>query len=657
MKLALERVLVTTILALTVFAAAWAVPKELAAQAKTPGRPLARRILADNDIEDIARLEQLEDQRQLDTVELARILASPHPEVRRRAAITIGRIADKRGISVLRARPLDSDTAVAAAVVFAVGQLRDSMTVSWFDSLLIDSHTPPTAATEAAVALGKIKTAGARAVLARYLTRAAATPGSNPTIAEALLSIGRSTARGDLSSIIRWTQSPSEELRWRAVWALFRPRDPAAVSTLMSMSKDSSALVRSWAVRGLGKAQADSASAAVNAEARVLALTRDGDRRVRTEAIRTLATYADSAAIAALRRALGSSDAWISVSAAEGLGRLRSAATIRDLVNAGTPKHGCWLRVVAMQSLSAFAPHEALSVAAELSVDSAASCRSAGLQLVMRDSTRPLVQRRADIASPDPVVRLAALRAMPPWADTSDLSPLLDAYEKSQDDPSPAVASAAASVIAAIQRRYGVGTSVFFDRFTAPSNANLRRDVERAFRPVTRQVWPSRPAPAPRTLADYRAIVERWVVPDYDGRPRPVARWETTRGAIVLELYSGDAPLAVDDFVKSVESGRVVGTEFSRVVPDFVDQQAPIVGGSVLRDEVNRHRLTRGNLAWATAGLDTGTPGYTLDHTPQPHNEGDFTSVGRVTRGMDVVDRLEVGDRVTAARMLTGGSP
>ncbi len=184
----------------------------------------------------------------------------------------------------------------------------------------------------------------------------------------------------------------------------------------------------------------------------------------------------------------------------------------------------------------------------------------------------------------------------------------------------------------------------------------LRRDVERSFRAVTRQVWPSVPGTV-RTLADYRAIVERWVVPDYDGKPKPVSRWETSRGTIELELYPGDAPLAVEDFVKTIESGTIVGTEFTRVVADFVDQQAPIRGGVVLRDEVNRHRLTRANLAWATSGLDTGTPGYTLNHTPQPHNEGDFTSLGHVTRGMDVVDRIELGDRVTGARMLAPAAP
>ena len=38
--------------------------------------------------------------------------------------------------------------------------------------------------------------------------------------------------------------------------------------------------------------------------------------------------------------------------------------------------------------------------------------------------------------------------------------------------------------------------------------------------------------------------------------------------------------------------------------------------------------------------------------TPQPHNEGDFTALGRVIRGMDAVDQLELGEAITAARMV-----
>jgi peptidylprolyl isomerase len=154
-----------------------------------------------------------------------------------------------------------------------------------------------------------------------------------------------------------------------------------------------------------------------------------------------------------------------------------------------------------------------------------------------------------------------------------------------------------------------------------------------------------------RTDADYRRIVEAWIVPDYNGQPKPRAIWETTRGAIELELNPDDAPMGVEYFMQSIRSGDVVGTEFSRIVPNFVDQQQAIRNAPTLRDEVNLRGLNRGTLAWASAGLDTGRPGYTLGITPQPHNEGDFTALGRVVSGMDVVDHMEWGDRITAARI------
>jgi peptidylprolyl isomerase len=154
-----------------------------------------------------------------------------------------------------------------------------------------------------------------------------------------------------------------------------------------------------------------------------------------------------------------------------------------------------------------------------------------------------------------------------------------------------------------------------------------------------------------RTLADYRAIVEQWVVPEYRGARRPRTIWETSRGTIEIELNPGEAPLAVDNLVRNVESGDIIGTEFGRVVPNFVAQQQGIRNAARLRDEVNQLGLLRGTLSWASSGLDTGRPGYTLGNTPQPHNEGDFTALGRVVSGMDAVDRLELGDAVTAARI------
>lgn len=511
---------------------------------------------------DIARLLLLEDVRRFDSLELSRALESKHPEVRRRAMLAVARINDKRGVALLRTRPLDADTALAATMVFAVGQLRDTLTIAWFDSLLSNPRTAPTVATEAACALGKIKTAAARAVLARYLTNATAGPRTRDAIGEALLAIGRSNARGDIAPIVKWTSSPDEEIRWRATWAIFRPRDPAALGELLRLSDDRSGHVRSWAVRGLVKSQADSASVGERAEAKLLAALRDTDRRVRTEAIRALGSYSDSLALAALTNGLSSADSWISVSAAEGLGRSRLTSVVPALVAATDATRPCALRATAIRQLQPFANAEARTAASALARDTVPYCQNLAAQ-ILRDTVNT--------------------------------------------------------------GRGGGG------------GGRGRQPQQLVERP----------------MSEYRAIVERWIVPAYNGKPLPRAKMQTVRGDIELELYAGDAPLAMDAMTRILDGGNIVGSEFSRVVPDFVDQEATIRDAAVQRDEVNRHRLTRGNLAWASAGLDTGRPGYTLNHTPQPHNEGDFTSLGRVIRGQDVVDRIELGDRILGLQMIT----
>jgi HEAT repeat protein/cyclophilin family peptidyl-prolyl cis-trans isomerase len=528
-----------------------------AAAAQTRQRPP----LDSNAIASIAGLLLLEDTRTIDSVMLARALNAPHPEVKRRGLTAIAHINDKRGIPLLQAFSPGTDTALAATQVFAVGHLRDTLTIPWLDSLLSNPRTPPTARTEAASALGKIKTAQAREALARFLSTVSSSATTDETIGEALLAIGRSTARGDLSPIIRWTNSANEEIRWRAAWALFRPRDPAAVARLIELSNDPASHVRSWAVRGLQKAQADSAGVAVAAEARLFAAMRDPDVAVRTEAMRALATYTDSAATAVLVSGLRESQSWLAVTAAEGLARARATWTVPALLEA-TKSTSCALRVTAMRTLLAFDTASARAAARDVATDAVPYCHNAAAA-VLRD-TLPGAGRGGG-------------------------------------------------------RGGGRG---------------------------------ARPPLVARPIEEYRAIVERWIVPAYEGKPLPRARWETPRGAIELELYAGDAPLAMDAFVRIMEAGTIVGSEFSRVVPDFVDQMATIRDAALQRDEVNRHRLTRGNLSWASAGLDTGRPGYTLNHTPQPHNEGDFTSLGRVVAGQDMVDRIQLGDRITAAAMV-----
>ena len=568
---------------------ALAVTAGLAAQSARPR-------LAPADIDDISRLLMLEDTRQFDRDALSRIIRSSHPEVRRRAALAIGRIADPAGAALLEPVRADKDPDVAATVVFAAGQLKVPAAIPWLEEVLSSPASPPAVAREAAIALGKFQAPQARAALARYLGSVEPSSRSAPVVGEALLSIGRFTAREDLAPILRWTKSRDTEVRWRAAWALFRPRDPAAGPHLFAMTDDRSADVRFWAVRGLtpptapqtagGAAPPAGVTAAVDPpgfdrgkfSARLRGALKDPDRRVRTEALRALAQYDDDESFTLVVQALESSDSWLSTSAAEVMGRFktRSEIVVPRLVAASAAGRPLALRISALTPLVTLSPPAALDLAAALARENSVVARTAVRQAL----------GRLDAAGRAKLDALTAEGVFP---------------------PAPA---------------QGAG-----------QGRGAQRPLEA------------------RPEAEYRALVERWIVPDYNGAPRPRAIWDTPRGTIEIELYPGDAPFGVEYFVKVVESGEIVGTEFGRVVPNFVAQQRPIRESGTLRDEVNRHGLTRGNLSWASAGLDTGRPGYTLAVTSQPHNEGNFTALGRVVSGIDAVERIELGDRITAARL------
>jgi len=540
--------------------------------------------LAPADIDAITKLVMLEDTRTFDQEGLAGLLKSSHPEVRRRAALAIGRIGyprkratDAQNAVTAQARTLlasargDADVEVAGTVVFSTGQLKDNDAVPWLGELLSAPGTPAAVAREAACSLGKIRSPEARTVLSKYLADAPATA-APAVVGEALLSSGRFTGPGDIAPIVKWSTAKDGEVRWRATWALFRLRDPAAAETLLHLSEDPSADVRYWAVRGLASMDTTPAEMKTRQSERLRAAMKDPDRRVRTEALRALATYQDDASFDVVLAALESPDTWLSVSAAEAMGRYpaRKDTIVPKLVAAAGPSRPTALRLTALTPLVTLAPDAARDVATSL-----------------RDSTSQVARTTADRT----LQRLAAAA-----------------------DPN------------ATPGARGGGAAAGAGRGPRPDLPKL-------------------------TEADYRRIVERWVVADYSGAPRPHAIWTTPKGEIEIELYPGDAPLAVEYFLHEVESGDIVGTEFGRVVPNFVAQQDGIKNAITQRDEVNRHGLTAGNLSWASAGLDTGRPGYTLGTTPQPHNEGDFTALGRVVRGMDVLDRLELGDVVTAAKM------
>jgi cyclophilin family peptidyl-prolyl cis-trans isomerase len=163
-----------------------------------------------------------------------------------------------------------------------------------------------------------------------------------------------------------------------------------------------------------------------------------------------------------------------------------------------------------------------------------------------------------------------------------------------------------------------------------------------------------RPAPAARLMTDRELA---WAAaPPYS----PQVYIETTRGTIHIELAVLDAPMAVVSFIDLARKGFFNGVPIHRVVPDFVVQDGDPRGdgeggpGYTLRDEINQRPYLRGTVGMALDWPDTGGSQFFITHSPQPHLDARYTVIGSVVKGMEVVDRIQPRDVITAIRIWDG---
>ena len=126
----------------------------------------------------------------------------------------------------------------------------------------------------------------------------------------------------------------------------------------------------------------------------------------------------------------------------------------------------------------------------------------------------------------------------------------------------------------------------------------------------------------------------------------------TSEGTIELELFGDDAPATVGNFSKLAGEGYYDGLAFHRVIPDFMIQGGCPRGdgtggpGYTFEDEFNDHKVLRGALAMANSGPDTnGSQFFIVTADACPWLDGKHTVFGRVTSGMDVVDRISLVER------------
>ena len=152
---------------------------------------------------------------------------------------------------------------------------------------------------------------------------------------------------------------------------------------------------------------------------------------------------------------------------------------------------------------------------------------------------------------------------------------------------------------------------------------------------------------------------------------KPVVTIETDKGKIVIELYPDAAPVTVDNFLTLIDQGFYDGLVFHRYDPGFVIQGGDPKGNGKggpgwtipgefqdpnLRAKMPAHE--KGTVAMARTRIpDSAGSQFYICLNPDPnryrHLEGKYTAFGRVIKGLDVVDKIRVGDKMNRVKAKT----
>ncbi|EKD51088.1 MAG: hypothetical protein ACD_62C00350G0016 [uncultured bacterium] len=134
---------------------------------------------------------------------------------------------------------------------------------------------------------------------------------------------------------------------------------------------------------------------------------------------------------------------------------------------------------------------------------------------------------------------------------------------------------------------------------------------------------------------------------------------KTDKGDIYCELNPLQAPYSVTNFVQLAQGGYYNGLTFHRVEPGFVIQGGDPLGngtggpGYTVKGEVNNGlKHVAGALAWARTGdqsnpekRSSGSQFY-ITLAPTPFLDSNYTVFGKTIKGMDVVQKIAVGDKI-----------
>jgi cyclophilin family peptidyl-prolyl cis-trans isomerase len=622
--------------------------------------------------EEFREIQSLEDRRGPISA-LDRFLVHEDSVVRSRALLALGRVGDPSAIPAAVRSLTDREQRVVEDAIFALGLIGAP---AIFDTLAPKLEDPdPEVRALALQAISRIGDPAHASYAAARVADRSATVRAEVGLAlwrmseKATTEDQKSRVRAEIAKLRPLLTDPDLSVRWRTCCALARLDASPLAPDLERAATDQDPLVRTFAIRALGKVTSHPAATFVKAIG-------DPDPRVVWEVVEALASRDGDEVGAALEEAARGGEAVTVARALELLAQKGRAPEAAIRMASKHPSPG--VRGAAVAAAAWMRDPKALETAKKAlgSPDAAVRAGAARALVVMVGSDAEAELSKV-LSGSDRMLHLSVLGAIQAVAkmrpdrvrewdalirqasaihDLSVSGTVLDLLEGRTEPEWDGVVEAiwhaargremadvrvmALAWLESVKRgeglaREGLGDAVWEVRAQAAKTLKAATGEDSKVEAAAKaEIRPS--------------AVEEFVRP-------PVIRIETTRGTIRIRLLPDAAPCHATAIVRLIREKFYDGKVWHRVVPNFVIQGGDPRGdgwgdaGFVLRDEVSREPYEAGTVGMAKGGKDTGSCQLFITSVPTPHLDGRYTVFGRVIEGIEVVRAIEVGDLIRTA--------
>ena len=152
------------------------------------------------------------------------------------------------------------------------------------------------------------------------------------------------------------------------------------------------------------------------------------------------------------------------------------------------------------------------------------------------------------------------------------------------------------------------------------------------------------PAPKARPTKSVQSVQKK--APQID-IPNAIAVIETAQGMMEVEFYPDDASLTVKNFIKNARLGFYNGRSFHSDNPgETIQAGSPLVADTIPLEK-NDQLHVKGAIAMAGDGAAESHASEFYICLTELEPVGQYAVFGKVVKGLDVLDELKPGDKIT----------